>query len=397
MKEETEINVETATCETPEESAQADSGIQTEKKAQPIWTKIKYLASRWFIQAFTGMAYGLFATLIAGTILEQIGVLIGDNAVGNLIVTVAKVAKTAMGAGIGIGIAHSLKCDRLTMFTCAACGLVGAFAKGWLTDFSLVIALGSPGNPIGAYLTAIISAEICTLYAGKTRFDIILIPLGSLIITALTAITICPPATWLITQLSTGIAIATIWSPFIMGVVISVVMGVLLTMPTSSAAMWVAIVALATEASDEGLLIAGGAAVVGCSCQMVGFAAMSFKENRFAGLIAQGFGTSMLQIPNIMKNGRIFLPPIVASAICGPLATCVFNLKCGTGAGMGTSGLVGVIDCFTTSIGAGEPWWSVTLGVILLMFILPAAISIGVCELERKIGWIKEKDMLLEL
>ncbi len=358
----------------------------------------KGLCKRWFIDAFSGMALGLFATLIAGTIFAQIGALIGNNAVGNLVTKIATVAKCMMGAGIGVGIAYSLKCDKLTIFSCAVAGFVGANASGWAWQESFSIAYGV-GNPIGAYVCALFAAEICSLISGKTKLDILLIPLTALVVSAVIATTLCPPIKWLILQLGNGISVATKWSPFLMGIVISVVMGVVLTMPTSSAAIWAAVatpvIAAGGEAADY-MLLAGGASVVGCACHMMGFAAMSYKENGFSGFIAQGLGTSMLQIPNIMKNGRLLLPPMISSAVLGPIATCVFKLKCGAaGGGMGTSGLVGVIDTIAYSVDI--PTWLMVLGVVLLLFVLPAVLTWALGLLFRKIGWIKDGDLSLEL
>lgn len=361
----------------------------TDETKLKIKEKIKYFSKRWFIDAFSGMALGLFATLIAGTIFEQIGKLIGDNSVGKLMVAAGGIAKVLMGAGIGAGIAYILKADKLTVFSCIVAGMLGANAKGFLPEFSVAIGIG---NPVGAYLAALITAEVCGLYAGKTKLDIILIPLGALFISCLVVITICPPVTWLITKLGEGIAASMLWSPFFMGIIISVAMGLLLTLPTSSAAIWVTIAM--TNADSPELLLAGGAAVVGCAAHMVGFAVMSFKENGFSGLISQGLGTSMLQIPNLMKNPKILIPPVVASAIVGPLATCVFKLKCGaTGGGMGTAGLVGLFSTVENS--ADITTTMLVLGIIFLFFVIPAAVSFGVCLLLRKIGWIKKDDLLL--
>lgn len=355
--------------------------------------KIKYLAKRWFIDAFSGMALGLFATLIAGTIFAQIGALVnsgGENAVGNLINSVANIAKFMMGAGIGAGIAHSLKCDKLTLFSCIVAGMIGANATGWLPD--LVVTVGV-GNPIGAYVTSLATAEICSLYAGKTKLDIILVPLGAMVITGVCIITVCPPITWLIGKIGEGIALATEATPFFMGIIIAVVMGILLTLPTSSAAIWVA---LASGITSDAMLLAGGAAVVGCACHMVGFAAMSFKENGWSGVISQGIGTSMLQIPNVMRNPRILLPPVIASAVCGPLSTCLFALKCGaTGGGMGTAGLVGVFSTieYSTDISTA----ALVFGIILLMFVLPAVICTALTVLFKKLGWIGPDDLKLKI
>lgn len=355
--------------------------------------QIKFFAKRWFIDAFTGMALGLFATLIAGTIFAQIATLVnagGENMVGNLINQVATIAKFMMGAGIGAGIAYMLKTDKLTLFSCIVAGMVGANASGWLSGFSVAVGIG---NPIGAYLTSLAVAEICQLYAGKTRLDIILIPIGALLITCVVAITLCPPVTWLIAKIGEGIALATEATPFVMGIVIAVAMGILLTLPTSSAAIWVA---LAQGVTSDAMLLAGGAAVVGCACHMVGFAVMSFKENGWSGLIAQGLGTSMLQIPNVMRNPKIFIPPVVASAICGPLSTCLFMLKCGaTGGGMGTAGLVGVFS--TIEFSASLSPLMLALGIVLLFFVLPGVICWAMTKLLKKVGWIKQDDLKLQL
>lgn len=358
---------------------------------------VKTLAKRWFIDAFSGMALGLFATLIAGTIVCQIAKLVGETtSVGKILDYVGKVAKLAMGAGIGAGIAHSLKKDKLIMFCCIAAGLVGALAKGNFSDFSMILEWNNPGNPIGAYLAALITAEVCSLYAGKTRLDIILVPIGALLVASAVAVTLCPPVTWLIGQLSLGIAAAVAWNAFIMGVVISVIMGLILTLPTSSAAIWISL-AYSSVADDPNFLLAGGAAAVGCACHMIGFAFLSFKENRFSGLLAQGLGTSMLQIPNLMKNPKILIPPVVASAVCGALSTTVFKLLCDSSAGMGTSGLVGVIGTVSASLAGGVSTVNLVLGIALLMFILPAIISWSVGLLLRKINWIKENDLKLDL
>ena len=369
-------------------------------KKSPCVTNLKAISKRWFIDAFTGMALGLFATLIAGTILCTIAKIFpADSKMFYIVNTIGSIAKTLMGAGIGVGIAFKLKAKPLVIFTAAVAGLAGAFSNA-IIGGTFALNVGAPGNPIGSYVVALMAIELASLYAGKTKFDIILIPLGMMIITLL-GIYVAWPFIWVVDKLGLLIAAATKATPFFMGIIIAVLMGILLTMPTSSAAIWVAVASpvvtgfVAGTVSQElydAMLLAGGAAVVGCSCQMVGFAVMSFKENGFSGLISQGLGTSMLQIPNIMKNGWTFIPPIVASAICGPIATCLFKLKCGVaGGGMGTSGLVGVIDTFTQS-GMG---WQIWVGVILLEFVLPAIISWAVCYGLRKWGKIKENDLLL--
>ncbi len=359
---------------------------------------LKNLPKRYFITAFSGMAQGLFVTLIAGTILAQIAGWIGDNYVGNTLGYIANIAKSLMGAGIGVGIAHALGKNKLLTFSAAVAGMVGAFADKLLPGGAAFTALtfGAPGNPIGAYVVTMLVVEIVETYVGKTKLDIILVPLGAMVI-AFGGVFAAYPFIWLVNLLGDGIALATNAVPFVMGIVVAVVMGILLTMPTSSAAIWVAvsspILANPANPSYEAMLLAGGAATVGCACHMIGFAVASFRENGVGGLIAQGLGTSMLQIPNIMKKPVVMTPMIVASAICGPLSTCVFGLKCGaSGGGMGTSGLVGVFDLFKYTEGALG-----IVGIILLTFVLPAAINIVVSEFMRKKGWIKENDLRLEL
>lgn len=366
--------------------------------------KVKSICKRWFIDAFSGMAQGLFCTLIAGTILQLIAKWIGvDNFVGGTLNTIANFAKSLMGAGIGVGIAHALKTDKLTMFSTGVAGMVGAFADKLLFGSFMgamfpsvtvpitVLSLGAPGNPIGAYVVTMLVVEIVKLYAGKTKLDIILIPIGTLVL-CFVGIFLSAPFIWGVNQLGNLISVATEVAPFFMGLIISVTMGVLLTMPTSSAAIWIAV---ASGVTTDAMLLAGGAAVVGCSCHMVGFAVASFRENGVSGLISQGLGTSMLQIPNIMKKPIIIVPEIIASAILGPISTCLFGLKCtASGGGMGTSGLVGVFGTIEASASLNPV--IATLGIILLLFVLPAVISFVVSEIFRKKGWIKFGDQKLE-
>lgn len=358
---------------------------------------LKALPKRWFITAFSGMAQGLFVTLIAGTILSQIAGWIGDNYIGNTLTYIANMAKVLMGVGIGVGIAHALGKNKLLIFAAAVAGMLGAWADrlivgggGWSTIMTLISNKALPGNPIGAYVTTMLVVEIVELYAGKTKLDILLIPLGALLL-SFGGIFISYPFIWLINQLGNLIAVATEITPFVMGIVIAVIMGVLLTMPTSSAAIWVAVATQVAAENTQAMLLAGGAATVGCACHMVGFAVASYRENKIGGLISQGIGTSMLQIPNIMKKPIVMLPMIISSAVCGPLSTCVFKLKCGaSGGGMGTSGLVGVFDLFNNTSG-----WLGYVGIILLMILLPALLNWLISEFMRKKGWIKEGDMKL--
>lgn len=370
---------------------------ETAQKESKVTNYLKTLPKRYFITAFSGMAQGLFVTLIAGTILAQIAGWIGDNYIGNTLLYIANIAKFLMGAGIGVGIAHALGKNKLLIFSAAVAGMIGSFAGNLMPDaqnplqgISALVVKGLPGNPIGAYVAVMLVVEVVGLYAGKTKLDILIVPLGALIL-SFAGVFVAYPFIWLVNQLGDLIAISTNAVPFIMGVVIAVIMGVLLTMPTSSAAIWVAVATNVAAGNEDAILLAGGAATVGCACHMIGFAVASFRENGWGGLIAQGLGTSMLQIPNIMKKPVIMLPMVISSAICGPLATCVFGLKCGAaGGGMGTSGLVGVFGLFDATSGVLG-----VIGIVLLMFILPAILNLVISELFRKKGWIKFGDMKL--
>ncbi len=379
--------------------------INKTQKENKFVSYLKALPKRFFITAFSGMAQGLFVTLIAGTILAMVAEWIGDNYIGNTLLYISNLAKILMGAGIGVGIAHALGKNKLLIFSAAVAGLVGAWADqlmiggGGLSAITAKMGVALPGNPIGAYVVTMLTIELVELYAGKTKLDIILIPIGTLII-SFVGVFVAFPFIWAVNQLGVLIALATKATPFIMGVVIAVVMGIVLTMPTSSAAIWVAVATPVMKGFAEGavslevynaMLLAGGAATVGCACHMVGFAVASYRENGFGGLIAQGLGTSMLQIPNIMKKPVIMLPMIISSAILGPLSTCVFGLMCGSaGGGMGTSGLVGVFDLFKYTNGALG-----VVGIILLMIVLPAILNIVISEFMRKKNWIKFGDMKL--
>ena len=394
--------------------SQDDNNENAPKVQNKFWQIVKKLSKRWFIDAFTGMSQGLFVTLIAGTIFTTLGqyIFTENNAIGRLFVIAGRIASMLMGAGIGAGIAYRLKMPPLVVLATIVAGFVGAWADVFITagtsaNATYTLVSGSvrvagvtkPGNPIGAYVTALMACELSGLVAGKTKLDIIIIPVVCLVVSIIGAY-VSYPFIWLINMLGKGIAIATDFTPFFMGIVIAVIMGVLLTLPTSSAAIWVAIatpVLASTDATQiTAMYIAGGAATVGCACHMVGFAVMSFRENKWGGLISQGIGTSMLQIPNVMRNPRILLPPVIASAICGPMSTCLFKLMCGaSGGGMGTSGLVGVIDIINTTRAQGGKIWLMVLGIILLMFVLPAVLSWAFCLLFRKINWIKEGDLKL--
>ena len=379
----------------------------TQEKTSNFKDYLKSLPKRYFIDAFTGMAQGLFVTLIAGTIVKTIGELIGAHTiVGQILILLGQIASILTGAGIGAGIANYLKAPKLVVFSAIVAGFLGAYAEqiigatitynsikvsleGSIVGVTALLSKGLPGNPISAYVCALLAVELGTLVQGKTKLDILLVPL-TCIVSAFIGCFISIPFIWLIKILSKGIDIATGAMPFVMGIVISVVMGILLTMPTSSAAIWVSI---ASGAVTNNMLLAGGAAVVGCACHMIGFAVASYRENGFSGFIAQGLGTSMLQIPNIMKKPIIMLPMIISSAICGPLSTCVFKLLCNaSGGGMGTSGFVGVFGVVACQGQNPILMWA---GILLLMFILPAILNFLISEFMRKKGWIKFGDMKL--
>ena len=368
------------------------SGDNALKKDKPSIKKavvnyLKALPKRYFITAFSGMAIGLFCTLIAGTIIQQISKIFG-GAVERFLFDLGTLAKFMMGAGIGAGIAHSLKAPKMVIASCIVAGFLGAFPSNFNESTLSKIAIGSAGNPISCYLAALFACEIGLLLSGKTKLDILVIPLSCIITAGLVTLLLGNPVVWLMDVIGSGISAATKSQPFIMGIIVSAAMGLLLTLPTSSAAIGVSI----------GLSgISAGAAVAGCCAHMVGFAVASFRENKWSGLVSQGLGTSMLQIPNLGKNIRILIPAVVASVIVGPLSSCVFKLQAtSVGSGMGTAGLVGVIDCISTSLEV-LPVWQVVLGVALLHFILPALIAFVVSEFMRKKNWIKFGDMKLDV
>lgn len=364
---------------------------------------VKTKCKRYFIDAFTGMSQGLFCTLIAGTILGQIASWCGTNTFATVLNYIASIAKSMMGVGIGIGMAHKLGAKPLVIFTAAVVGFIGAWS-GSLVDAltkgtAFTLSLGAPGNPIGSYVAVLFALEIVKLYAGKTKIDIVLVPL-SMMVLCFGGIFLAWPfiklidllAQLIVLAISAGVAVK-----IIVGIFVSVVMGILLTMPTSSAAIWVAIATSATAiANPEPFGIAGGAAVAGCAAHMVGFAVASFRENGWGGLISQGIGTSMLQIPNIMKKPVIMLPEIIASVFSG-LVAVLLDLRCNaTGGGMGTSGLVGVFGTIDASMAVGLETYKLVLGIVLCLFVIPAVVSFAVSEILRKTNVIKYGDQSLD-
>lgn len=375
--------------------------IEQNEKKLCFGETVKKYAKRWFIDAFSGMAQGLFCTLIAGTILALIAKWVGDNYIGNTLNAIANIAKSLMGAGIGVGIAFALTKNKLLIFSCAVAGFVGAFADKLVVGGAglSTLTLGAPGNPIGAYVVALLSVELVSLYVGKTKLDIILVPLGVLFI-ALGGVFIAWPFIKLI-DLFAQLLVITINAgstvKIIVGVFIAVVMGVLLTMPTSSAAIWIAIASSNTALENpEVFAIAGGAAVAGCAAHMIGFAVASYRENGVSGLISQGLGTSMLQIPNIMKKPIIMVPEIVSSAVAG-LVAVLLDMRCtAAGGGMGTSGLVGLFGVIDANLIYEISPVLTVLGIALCLFVIPAVITLLVSEFMRKKEWIKFGDMKLD-
>lgn len=322
-------------------------------------------AKAYFIDALGAMALGLFASLLIGTIFQTLGDQLGIKA----FVTIASYAKQATGAAIGVAIASTLRCKGLLLYSTIAVGIAG----------------NTLGGPLGAYIAVLVAVELGKMVYKETPVDILVTPTVVIVSGVLVAIALGPGIDKIMTALGTFIENATEMRPFIMGVIVSVVIGMVLTLPISSAAICLAI-------GLGGL--AGGAATAGCCAQMIGFAVMSFKENRWAGLVAQGLGTSMLQMPNIVRHPQIWIPPTLAAAITGPLSTCVFHLEnIPIGSGMGTCGLVGPIGIFTAMPDGGTMMW---LGLVLVCFVIPAVLSWLFSEIMRKAGWIKEGYLKIE-
>lgn len=346
---------------------------------------------RYLIKGLGGMASGLFCTLIIGLIIKQVGLLLPDTVVGNTLLGIASLATVLTGVGIGIGTAHQLEASKLVLYSSAINGLIGAYATGFLGGTLIKegqVILAGPGDPVGAFLATVIGLEIGRLVAGKTKLDILITPAVTIIMGSITALILGPPISGFMTGLGSVIGYATELQPFLMGIVISVLMGMFLTLPISSAA-------ISMMLGLSGL--AAGAATAGCTAQMIGFAVISYRENKVGGLLAQGLGTSMLQVPNIVRNPRIWIPPTIASAITGPLATMVFKMEnVAAGAGMGTSGLVGPIFTWQTMI-QNQSSLQVILAIMIVQFILPAIISLVIAEAMRKREWIKFGDLKLEL
>lgn len=334
----------------------------------------------YFVDAMGSMALGLFATLLIGTIFGTVASYIPEgNIVRTFFDNLTTYAKGATGIVLGIAIASSLKAPPLVMFSAGVVGMC-ANALPFVYEGATITA-----GPAGAFVCVLVAVEIGKLVSKTTKVDIIVTPAVTTGVGVLISMLVCPAIAFLMYWLGYFVNYSTTIMPLLMGIIISVVVGVILTLPISSAAICAMI-------GISGL--AGGAAVAGCCAQMVGFAVISFRENKWGGVVAQGLGTSMLQMGNIVKNPRIWIPATLASAITGPISTCLFKLECtGVSAGMGTCGLVGPLGVFT------DMGFTVTsvVGVLVVCIVLPAILSLLFSEIMRKVGWIKENDMKLEL
>ena len=331
---------------------------------------IEISVQRYLIDALKYMAFGLFGTLLMGSILNQIGVLTGWTF---LTETIWPAAKVMTGPAIAVAVAWALNAPPLVLFSITIGGYLG----------------NELGGPAGALIAALVATECGKAVAGETKIDILVTPFVTILIGAFVASLIGSPIGNFMTFLGNLIMWATEQQPVIMGVVIAVIVGIVLTLPISSAALCIML-------NLTGL--AAGAATVGCCCQMVGFAVQSYKDNGVGGLAAQGLGTSMIQVPNIIKNWKIWIPPTVASAILGPLATTVFQMKnTAVAAGMGTCGLVGQIGTAMAMGQAGDPVLQIVLSIGLLQIILPALVTYGIYHICYRKKWIKDGDMALNL
>ncbi|MCD8509984.1 MAG: PTS sugar transporter subunit IIC [Bacillus sp. (in: Bacteria)] len=322
---------------------------------------------RYFVDALSYMALGLFSSLIIGLIIRTAGTYAPDVFYLPLLVDIGQTAMDLMGPAIGVAVAYSLKAPRLVLFAAVVSGGAGA----------------ALGGPAGAFVCSLLSTELGKLVSQETKIDIIVTPFVTIVTGVGAAMTIGPGINFLMTSFGQFISWSTVQQPFIMGILLAVFMGLALTAPISSAA-------IAIMLGLDG--IAAGAAAVGCAAQMIGFAVSSYRENGWSGLVSLGLGTSMLQIANIVRNPLILIPPTLTAAILGPVATMVFLLENNpAGAGMGTSGLVGPIMTVETMGSTPEVWTS----IVLLFFVAPALLSLLFSEVMRKLGVIKLGDMTI--
>ena len=355
---------------------------------------IEISAKRYGIDALGAMAQGLFASLLIGTIINTVGTQFGIGFLTQAVVTVGSGEK-AVAYTVG-GLASAMSGPAM------ACAIGYALQAPPLVLFSLITvgfasnALGGAGGPLAVLFVAILAAEAGKAVSKETKIDILVTPLVTIFVGVALSAWWAPAIGRAASSIGGIIMWATELQPFFMGIVVSVIIGVALTLPISSAAICAAL----------GLTgLAGGAAVAGCCAQMVGFAVMSYKENGVGGLVSQGLGTSMLQMGNIVRNPRIWIPPTLASAITGPIATCLFRFQMNgapISSGMGTCGLVGQIGVYTgwvndVASGAKAGITSMDwIAMVLVCFVLPAVLSGVFCEVLRRVGWIKENDLKLD-
>lgn len=327
---------------------------------------IEISVNRYLIDALSYMALGLFSSLLIGTIFNTLGEMFNITLFTDVI---NPLAKQVTGPCIAVSIAYALQAPPLVMFSCAIVGACG----------------NELGGPVGAFVATILAVEFGKVVSKETKIDIIVTPALTILVGVFSAQLVGPVISSFMTSFGNLIMSTTDMQPFVMGALVSTLVGIALTLPISSAAICIML-------SLSGL--AGGAATVGCCCQMVGFAVMSFRDNGVGGLVAQGLGTSMLQMPNIIKNYKIWIPPTIASMILGPLSTTVFKMtNIPIGSGMGTSGFVGQFGTITAMGNSLSTW----VGIILLHFVLPAIITLAVYSLMRKKGFIKDGDLKLDL
>lgn len=328
--------------------------------------QVRITVQTYLIDALGAMAFGLFASLLIGTIFSTLG----DKTHVELFSTIAGYAKGATGAALGVSIAYALKAPQLVLFSAATVGIAG----------------NELGGPVGALVSVIVATELGKIVSKETRVDILVTPGVTIISGVLMAQFAGPGVSRFMTLFGDLVKNATELQPFFMGILVSALIGIALTLPISSAAICIML-------GLDG--IAGGAATAGCCAQMIGFAVLSFRENGWGGLLAQGLGTSMLQMGNIVKNPKIWIAPTLASMVTGPVSTMIFRLEnIPAGSGMGTCGLVGPIGVYTAMPEGGTSMW---LGILLVCFVLPAVLTFLFGEISRKIGWIRDGDLKLDL
>lgn len=341
-------------------------------KIQSFFRKkdIEISVKRYLIDSLSFMGLGVFSTLLIGTIINTLG---GKLNIPFFTQEIWPVAKSMVGPAIGVAVAYGLKAPPLVIFASTITGAMG-------NNF---------GGTVGAFIAAVMGAEFGKIFSKETKIDILITPAVTILTGSYIAVKIGPWILSLTTAFGKFIMYATELQPFLMGALVSTLVGVALTLPISSAAICMIL-------NLGGL--AGGAATVGCSAQMIGFAVISFKDNGWGGVVAQGLGTSMLQISNIIKNWKIWIPPTVASFVLGPLATMLFKLEnIPIGSGMGTSGLVGQFGTVTAMEKIGRGGYELYLIIILLHFILPAIISLVVAKFMYKKNLIKKGDLKLDI